>query len=129
MARASVDLKVQLARPLALKEQLARPLLHLHSYAHSYTPAPTVSLHGQLYEVYTRQVQTISGATLHLVAMAHQNYLNWAAMVTHCMRAHNQWLQMACQRWRKYTWLPSTRSPTYFGGNTTGEYGTGATTA
>ena len=30
--------------------------------------------------------------------MAHQKYLNWAAMVTHYMRAHNQWLHIACQR-------------------------------
>ena len=63
---------------VAMKEQLAHPLLQLHSYAHSYLP--TLSLHGQLYEV------------------AHQKYLNWAAIVTHYMRAHNQWLRMACQR-------------------------------
>ena len=29
--------------------------------------------------------------------MARQNYLNWASMVAHYMRAHNQWLCMACQ--------------------------------
>ena len=68
----------RIPRPVAVKEQLAHPLLHLHSYAHSYLP--TLSLHGQLYEV------------------AHQKYLNWAAIVTHYMRAHNQWLRMACQR-------------------------------
>ena len=47
----------------ARREQLAHPLLQLHSYAHSYLP--TLSLHGQLYEVYTRQVRTIGGATPH----------------------------------------------------------------
>ena len=80
---------------VALKTQLARPLLQLHSYAHSYLHTP--SLHGQLFEVYTRQVRTTSGATLHHVAMAHQKYLNWATMVTQYMCAHNQWLRMACQ--------------------------------
>ena len=30
------------------------------------------------------------------VVMVHHN-LNWATMVTHYMRAHNQWLCMACQ--------------------------------
>ena len=80
---------------VARKVQLAHPLLQLHSYAHSYLPM--LSLHGQLFEVYARQVRTISGATLHHVAMAHQNYLNWATMVTHYMRVHNQWLRMACQ--------------------------------
>ena len=72
---------------VASKTQLARPLLQLHSYAHSYLP--TLSLHGQLFEVYTKQVWTVSGATLHHVAMAHQKYFNWATMVTHHMRAHN----------------------------------------
>ena len=86
MARASV----------ALKEQLASPLVQLHSYAHSYLC--TFSLHGQLYEVCSRQVRTIGGATLHHVVIAHQKDLNWIAMVTHYMRAHNQWLHMACQR-------------------------------
>ena len=43
-------------------------------------------------------MRTIGGATLHHVAMAPQKYLNWAAMVTHYMRAHSQWLCMACQR-------------------------------
>ena len=81
---------------MALREQLACPLLQLHSYAHSYLPI--LSLHGQSYEVYTKQVQTIGGATLHHVVMAHQKYLNWAAMVTHYMHAHNKWLRMACQR-------------------------------
>ena len=37
-------------------------------------------------------------ATLHHVAIAHQNYLNWAAMVSHYMRAHNPWGLMACQK-------------------------------
>ena len=69
---------------LAMREQLAHTLLQLHSYAHSYLP--TLSLHGQLYEVYTRQVHTIGGTTLHHMAMAHQRYLNWAAMVAHYMR-------------------------------------------
>ena len=72
---------------LAMKEQLAHTLLQLHSYAHSYFPV--LSLHGQLYEVYARQVWTIGGATLHHVAMAHQKYLNLAAMVAHYMRAHS----------------------------------------
>ena len=90
-------LKHSVARAsVALKEQLARLLLQLHSYAHSYLPI--LSLHGQLYAVYTRQVRTIGGATLHHMAMAHQKYLNLAAMVTHYMRVHNQWLRMACQR-------------------------------
>ena len=80
---------------VALKTQLAHPLLQLHSYAHLYLPV--LFLHGQLFEVYARQVRTISGATLHHVAMAHQKYLNWGTMVTHYMRAHNQWLRMACQ--------------------------------
>ena len=31
------------------------------------------------------------------VAMAHHKYLNLATIVTHYMRAHNQWLRMACQ--------------------------------
>ena len=57
-----------------LKAQMARPLLQLHSYAHLYLP--TLSLHGQLFEVHTRQVRTIGGATLHHVAMAHQKYSN-----------------------------------------------------
>ena len=59
---------------VALKTQLAHPLLQLHSYAHSYLPV--LFLHGQLFEVYARQVRTISGATLHHVTMAHQKYLN-----------------------------------------------------
>ena len=80
---------------VALKTQLAHPLLTLHSYAHSYLPV--LLLHGQLFEIYARQVRIISGATLHHVAMAHQKYLNWASMVAHYMRAHNQWLHMACQ--------------------------------
>ena len=80
---------------VALKTELAHPLLQLHSYAHSYLPV--LSLHGQLFEVYAWQVRAISGATQHHVAMAHQKYLNWATMVTHYMRAHNQWLRMACQ--------------------------------
>ena len=80
---------------VALKTQLARPLLKLRSYAHSYLPV--LLLHGQPFEIYARQVRTISGATLHHVAMAHQKYLNWASMVAHYMRAHNQWLRMACQ--------------------------------
>ena len=46
---------------------------------------PVLSLHGQLFEVYTRQVRTISGPALHHVAMAHPKYLNWATMVTHYM--------------------------------------------
>ena len=29
--------------------------------------------------------------------MPHQRYTNWATMVMHYMRAHNQWLHMACQ--------------------------------
>ena len=56
--------------PVALEAQMAHLLLQLHSYAHSYLP--TFSLHGQVFEVYTGQVQTIGGATLHHEAMAHQ---------------------------------------------------------
>ena len=70
-------------------------MLRLHSYAHSYLP--TLSLHVQLCAVYTRQVQTIGGAILHHLATAHQRYINWATMVVYSMRAHNQWLHMACQ--------------------------------
>ena len=82
VARASVAVKTKLAHPL-------------HSYAH--LNLPVLFLHRQLFEVYAKQVRTISGATLHHVAMAHQKYLSWATMVTHYMRAHNQWLRMACQ--------------------------------
>ena len=53
---------------LAMREQLAHTLLQLHFYAHSYLP--TASLHGPLYEVYTRQVLTIGGATMHRMAIA-----------------------------------------------------------
>ena len=42
-------------------------------------------------------MRTIGQATLHHMAMANQRYLNWAAMVTHYMRAHGQWLRMGCQ--------------------------------
>ena len=42
-------------------------------------------------------MRTMSGATLHHIAMAYKKYLNWATMVTHYMCAHNQWLCMACQ--------------------------------
>ena len=57
-------------------------------------------------KMYTWQVRTIGGATLHHMAMAHQRYLNWAAMVIHYMRAHGQLLRMACQGWKRCTSHP-----------------------
>ena len=79
-----------------MNTQLGHPLLNLHSYAHFYLSVLVV--HGQLFEMYARQVRTIIKATLHHVGMAHHKYLNRASMVAHYMRAHNQWLHMACQR-------------------------------
>ena len=72
---------------VATMEQIVHVLLQLPSYAQSYLL--TLSLHGQLYGVYTQQVQSIGGATLHPMAMAHQRNLNWAAMVVYCMQAHS----------------------------------------
>ena len=91
---------------VALKTQLAHPLLKLHSYAHSYLSV--LLLHGQQFEIYGRQVQTI--ATLHHVAMAYQKYLNRASMVAHytttCTRTINGCAWLA-KEWRRRTWLHS----------------------
>ena len=71
---------------LAIREQLAQPLLELHSYTSSYLS--TLCFHEQLYEFYTQQEHNISRANLHHMAMAHQRYLNGAAMAT--VHAHTQ---------------------------------------
>ena len=76
----------------------------------------------------TRQEHTISGATLHHVAIAHQKYFNWVTMVTHYMRAHNQWLHMATKDWKQHTYFPSARSLEVFWGNMIGKCGTGVNT-
>ena len=108
---------------VALKTTLAYPLLQLQSYAHSYLPV--LLLQGQLFEVYARQVRTISGATLHHVAMAQQKYLNWATMVTHYMHAHNQWLRMACQGVEEAHLASFRRVSEISGGTMTAQHGTG----
>ena len=63
--------------------------------AHDYLPPSTPCLHSlvpshlvpawQLCDVCVPEVRTISGTTLHHLAMAHQRYFNWAAMVAYYM--------------------------------------------
>ena len=57
---------------LAMREQLAHTPLRHHSCVHSYLP--TLSPHGQLYKVYTRQPRTFGGAPVHHLAMVHLRY-------------------------------------------------------
>ena len=109
---------------LAMREQLAHPLLQLHSYAHSYLP--TLSLHGQLYEVYTWQFRTIGLAPY---GNGPPIYLNWAAMMTLYMRTHGQWLRMAYQGVEEVYLASFRKTSREFWREYDGRCGTSATTS